>query len=65
MKTSSLLFTLAALLGGPIATLTAAPRDRSEVENVIDVLDELTKTPERTVPPALLRDADAVIVAPT
>jgi lipid-binding SYLF domain-containing protein len=64
MKTHSLLLTLAALLSGPIATLTAAPRDRSEVGNVIEVLDELAMTPEKCVPPALLRDANAVIIAP-
>ena len=64
MKTCSLFVTLAALLGSPVGMLVAAPRDRSEIGEVMAVLDELAKTPEKCVPPALLRDADAVIVAP-
>jgi lipid-binding SYLF domain-containing protein len=51
-----------------LTTLTAAPALRASptgtVEDAIDVLDELAATPEKRVPPALLKDAAAVIVAP-
>jgi lipid-binding SYLF domain-containing protein len=42
----------------------AAPRDRSTVEETMEVLEELAKVPEKCVPPSLLRDAHAVIIAP-
>jgi lipid-binding SYLF domain-containing protein len=63
MKPLSTLLTAAALLA-PVSELMAAPRERAPIAEVNEVLDELAKTPEKCVPPSLLQDADAVIVAP-
>ena len=46
------------------ATATAAPPARSTVDEAIDVVNDLAGVPEKQVPPKLLRDASAVIVAP-
>jgi lipid-binding SYLF domain-containing protein len=60
MKPADLLVALAVLTATP--ALRASPT--GTVEDAIDVLDELAATPEKRVPPALLKDAAAVIVAP-
>jgi lipid-binding SYLF domain-containing protein len=60
MKPAHLLIALAALTTAP--ALRASPT--GTVEDAIDVLDELAAAPEKRVPPALLRDAAAVLVAP-
>lgn len=41
----------------------AGPRGNT-VEDAIEVLEDLAAAPEKRIPPALLRDASAVIVAP-
>ncbi len=64
MKTRYLLAAVAASFVWPVSFVSAAPRDRSTVDESVAVLDELAKTPEKCVPPALLRDADAVIIVP-
>jgi lipid-binding SYLF domain-containing protein len=53
--------TLAAALP---AAAVAGPPDRSTVAESIEVLDDLAGAPEKRVPPRLLQDASAVIVAP-
>jgi lipid-binding SYLF domain-containing protein len=55
---------LTALLGWTADPVSAAPHDRSTLADAIDVLDDLAKLPEKCVPPALMRDAEAVIIAP-
>jgi len=52
------------LLALPGTPALAVPRDRSSINEAIEVLDELAMSPERCVPPALLRDASAVVIAP-
>jgi len=64
MKTRFILAALAASFVWPASFLTAAPRNRSTAAEAVAVLDELAKTPEKCVPPALLKDADAVIIVP-
>ena len=64
MRTSFILAAVAGLFAMSSNCLFAAPRDRSSVHEAIAVLDELAKTPEKCVPPALLRDADAVVIVP-
>jgi lipid-binding SYLF domain-containing protein len=49
---------------GWAATASAAPRDRATVDDAIDVLDDMIAAREFKLPPALLRDAHAVIIAP-
>jgi lipid-binding SYLF domain-containing protein len=61
MKTRLLLAALA--LFGACPALAADPKD-STTDNAIDVLDDLAGTPEKRIPPAMLRDAAAVIIAP-
>jgi lipid-binding SYLF domain-containing protein len=48
-------------LSGPSAL--AGPRGTT-IEDAIDLLDELCDAPEKRIPPALLRDAAAVVIAP-
>jgi len=59
---SRLLLAVLALLGSWPA-LAADSKD-STVNDAIDVLDDLAGTPEKRMPPAMLRDAAAVIIAP-
>ena len=47
MRNRFMLAAVAGLLIGPASFLTAAPRDRSPVDEAIAVLDELAKTPEK------------------
>jgi lipid-binding SYLF domain-containing protein len=54
---------LATLLLLPASTALAGPKDYT-VEDSIDVLDDLASAPEKRIPPALLREASAVIIAP-
>ena len=61
MKTRILTAVLALLGATPV--FAAGPADRT-VENALDVLDDLAGTPEKRIPPAMLRDAAAVIIAP-
>jgi lipid-binding SYLF domain-containing protein len=56
--------TLAVFTLLPLSSAWSAPRDRSTVEDAIDTLDELAKVPEKCMPPALMRNAHAVIIAP-
>jgi len=44
--------------------LEAAPGPQTTIDNAKALLDELAKTPEKCVPPALVQKADAIIVAP-
>ncbi len=62
MTRRSLLFTAGLLACWP-ALAGAAPRSAT-IDNSIDVLDDLADAPEKRVPPALLRQASAVIIAP-
>jgi lipid-binding SYLF domain-containing protein len=62
MKPSCLFIALAILAAWP--TLATAAPPRATINDAIDVLDELAGTPEKRIPPALLRDAAAVIIAP-
>jgi lipid-binding SYLF domain-containing protein len=57
------LFVLSAIAAVPV-TAGAAPRDRSVVDEAVEVLNDLAAAPEKGVPPRLLQDASAVIVAP-
>ena len=45
-------------------TVTAGPAGPASVDDAIEVLDDLAAAPEKRVPPKLLQDASAVIVAP-
>src|SRR5262245_57439996 len=56
----------AALLLAFVCTVEAkaAPRDRATVDDAIDVLDDMIAARQFKLPPALLRDANAVIIAP-
>lgn len=59
------MFVLLAALGlGWAAAASAAPRDRYTVDDSIDVLDTMIANRQFKLPPALLRDAHAVIIAP-
>lgn len=42
----------------------AGPRDRPSVDDAVEVLNDLASAPEKRIPPKLLQDAAAVIVAP-
>ena len=46
------------------AESNAAPRDRATIDDAIGVLDDMIAAREFKLPPALLRDAHAVIIAP-
>ncbi len=54
---------LTGLLVLPGSPILAAPPERGTLAEAIDVLDGLAQTPEKCVPPALLREASAVIIA--
>ena len=54
---------LTVLLILPGSPILAAPPERSTLDEAIEVVDGLTMTPEKCVPPALLREASAVIIA--
>jgi lipid-binding SYLF domain-containing protein len=62
MKPRLVLFSLvlASFTGG---SALAGPREAT-IEDAIDLLDELCDAPEKRIPPALLRDAAAVVIAP-
>jgi lipid-binding SYLF domain-containing protein len=55
---------LTILLVLPESPILARPPERSTLDEAIGVLDGLAMTPEKCVPPALLREASAVIIAP-
>ncbi len=58
------LYVAAAAIGLFSATISsAAPRDRT-LDDSIDVLDDMIAAREFKLPPALLRDCNAVIIAP-
>lgn len=64
MNTKSL-FTAAALLAMLLAsTADAASREEERVGDAADVLEQLLRIPEKTVPPALLSRAYAIAVIP-
>jgi lipid-binding SYLF domain-containing protein len=46
------------------ATAGAGPTERSTVDESLEVLADLAGAPEKRVPPKLLQDASAVIIAP-
>jgi lipid-binding SYLF domain-containing protein len=64
MKRQFLYSALTILLVLPGAPLLAAPRERTTLDEANEVLDSLAMTPEKCVPPALLHEASAVIIAP-
>jgi lipid-binding SYLF domain-containing protein len=65
MKTCLLLSAFTILLERPVCTASAAPRDQSVIGDAAIVLDELADLPAaRRIPPVLLREADAVVIAP-
>jgi lipid-binding SYLF domain-containing protein len=47
-----------------VANSSSAPRPRTTIEDAMETIDELAALREKGVAPALLRDADAVIIAP-
>jgi len=57
------LFALAVATALP-ATVAAGPRERATVDEAAEVLVDLAGVPENRIPPKLLQDASAVIVAP-
>jgi lipid-binding SYLF domain-containing protein len=57
------LFALSVLAALP-AVAPAGPAGRPSVDDAVDVLADLAAVPEKRVPPRLLQDASAVIVAP-
>jgi len=61
MKTC-LLYASLAVLAWPLC-VNAGPRG-STIEDALEVLDDLAEAPEKRVPPAMLKDAAAVIIAP-
>ena len=62
MKRCFLLLALVPLVGLP-AGASAAPRETT-LEDAIDILGDLAAAPEKRIPPAMLRDAAAVVIAP-
>jgi lipid-binding SYLF domain-containing protein len=65
MRTCLILSALTILLEGPASKASAAPRDSSVVDDAAAMLDELADLPAvKRIPPALLREADAVVIAP-
>jgi lipid-binding SYLF domain-containing protein len=64
MNTRHILYTLAILFGFTASTCLAAPPPRATTDNAIAVLESLAKTPEKSIPPSMLRDSAAVIIAP-
>lgn len=59
-----LMITLVTVGLGWTTQLNAAPRDRATIDNAIDVLDAMIEARQFKMPPALLRDCHAVIIAP-
>lgn len=57
------LFALSVVAALPAAA-TAGPTGRPAVDDAIEVLGDLAAAPEKRIPPKLLQDASAVIVAP-
>jgi lipid-binding SYLF domain-containing protein len=66
MKTPSRLLPLVglALFALPAASLRAASRDVATVEDATEVLESLEAAPLRCIPPALLRDAQGLVIVP-
>src|SRR5579862_4881022 len=64
MRKHMILTSLALLFALSSTPAFAGPRDRTLIGESIEVLDELAASPEKGVPPALLRDASAVVIAP-
>jgi lipid-binding SYLF domain-containing protein len=66
MKTPSRLLLVAglALFALPAASLRAASRDVTTVEDATEVLETLEASPLRCIPPALLRDAQGLVIVP-
>jgi lipid-binding SYLF domain-containing protein len=62
MKSRLVILTL--VVAGSIAPSAFGGPKGSTVEDAIDLLDELCDAPEKRIPPALLRDAAAVVIAP-
>jgi lipid-binding SYLF domain-containing protein len=56
-------FVLSILATFPAAAL-AGPEERSTVDGALEVLNDFATAPEKRIPPKLLQDASAVIVAP-
>jgi lipid-binding SYLF domain-containing protein len=55
---------VALLLVGAWATAALARNEAKDVRDSADVLKEVMKIPEKGIPPALLRDAKAVVIIP-
>jgi lipid-binding SYLF domain-containing protein len=56
-------FVLSLIVALPAAAADR-PSERSTVDGAMEVLDDLASVPEKRIPPKLLQDASAVIVAP-
>jgi lipid-binding SYLF domain-containing protein len=63
MKRRLPLFVLSLVAALP-AVSNAGPGDASTIDDAITVLDDLAGAPEKRIPPKLLQEASAVIVAP-
>lgn len=55
---------LAALTFGTLSATAAPPTPRETLKLSKDVLDELTETPAKAIPKALLQEAEAVVIFP-
>ncbi len=64
MKSTRLLATLSLLALAFTSTCDAATREEKRVADSADVLDQLLRIPEKTIPPSLLSRAYAVAVIP-
>jgi lipid-binding SYLF domain-containing protein len=58
------LITLAMFLVGLIASAALAKNEVKDVRDSANVLREIMKIPEKGIPPALLRDAQAIVIVP-
>ena len=58
------LITLAMFLVGLVASAAFAKNEVKDVRDSANVLREIMKIPEKGIPPALLRDAQAIIIVP-
>ena len=55
---------LAALTCGSLSATAAPPSSRETLKSSTVVLDELTETPAKAIPKALLQEAEAVVIFP-
>ena len=64
MKSTSLVITLLCVASLLVTPAHAATREEKRVADAADIVEQLTRIPEKTVPPALLSRAYAVAVIP-